>query len=498
MGIEQLDVLIVGGGLSGIGAGVHLKQHCPGHSFAILEGRAAIGGTWDLFRYPGIRSDSDMYTLGYAFKPWTRAKAIADGPAILSYIEETAHEHDLERHVRLQHRVVRSSWSGADARWLVDVEVGPERMLRQISTRFLYLCTGYYRYEQGHAPAFPGAADFQGRIVHPQHWPQDLDHRGQRMVVIGSGATAVTLVPSLAEQAAQVTMLQRSPTYVLARPGSDRLANWMNETLPLKLAYGITRWKNVLMQMLFYKLSRQRPEMMKRYILKGVARALGPRKDLLRHFEPSYKPWDQRVCLVPDADLFKALRSGKAEVVTDHIERFTATGIQLKSGAHLEADVIVTATGLDLLAFGGMDIVVDGKVVKPRRTFSYKGMMLSGVPNLAYAFGYTNASWTLKADLTSELVCKVLNHMQKTGQPVATPVAPADLKPEALLDFTSGYVLRSLNRFPNQGNRLPWKMHQNYLLDVLAFKGHNVDDGTLVFSQPVAAGTDQAALKRAA
>jgi monooxygenase len=483
MKTEQIDVLIVGAGLSGIGAGAHLKQHCPDQTFAILEGREAIGGTWDLFRYPGIRSDSDMYTLGYAFKPWTNAKAIADGPAILAYIDETAREHDLHRHVRLQHRVVRSSWSSQEARWLVDVEVGPERTLRQFSARFLYLCSGYYNYEQGHAPDFPGSADFKGRLVHPQHWPQDLDHSGQKVVVIGSGATAVTLVPSLAERAAKVTMLQRSPTYVLSRPGSDKLANWLNATLPIKLAYGITRWKNVLMQMLFYKLSRKRPDKMKQYILKGVAKALGPRKDLLKHFEPSYKPWDQRVCLVPDADLFKALRSGKADVVTDHIERFTATGVQLKSGAHLDADVIVTATGLDLLAFGGMDIVVDGQLVKPRRTFSYKGMMLSGVPNFAYAFGYTNASWTLKADLTSELVCKVLNHMRKTGQQTATPQAPADLKAEPLLDFQSGYVLRSLNRFPNQGDRLPWKMHQNYLLDLLAMRGNTVDDGVLVFGR---------------
>lgn len=388
---EHFDILIVGAGLSGIGAAVQLKQNCPGRGFAILEGREALGGTWDLFRYPGIRSDSDMYTLGYAFRPWTEKKSIADGATILKYIADTARDHDIDRHIRYSHRVKQASWSSADTRWTIDIDKGPQREPVQITCNFLYVCSGYYNYEHGYTPDFPGTGRFSGRIVHPQKWTADVDYAGKRVVVIGSGATAVTLVPSMADKAAHVTMLQRSPTYVVSRPAEDKLAGWLNRHLPSGLAYGITRWKNVLLGMAFFRLSKRQPERVRKMIIEGVKKAVGPDCDVDKHFTPSYKPWDQRLCLVPNADLFKAIRKGKASVVTDHIETFTEKGIRLRSGQELEADVIVTATGLDLLALGGIDIVVDGKAVVMNKTMSYKGMMLAGVPNLAYVIGYTNA-----------------------------------------------------------------------------------------------------------
>ncbi|MES2910153.1 MAG: NAD(P)/FAD-dependent oxidoreductase, partial [Pseudomonadota bacterium] len=394
MSIEHIDILIVGAGLSGIGAAAHITRNCPGRSFAVLEGRETMGGTWDLFRYPGIRSDSDMYTLGYAFKPWTEKKAIADGGTILRYIADTSSEYGIDKHILYGHRVKRAEWSSADTRWNVEVETshnGPQGERLQLSCNFLYVCTGYYNYEQGYTPAFAGTERFSGQIVHPQQWTSNIDYAGKRVIVIGSGATAVTLVPTMATTAAHVTMLQRSPTYVVSRPSEDKLAAWFRRHLPSGLAYGLTRWKNVLLGMLFYRLSKRRPDRIKKLIIDGVKKSVGPDCDVDKHFTPSYKPWDQRVCLVPDADLFKAIRKGKASVVTDHIDTFTETGLRLKSGQELQADVIVTATGLDLLALGGMELLVDGKAVVMKNTMSYKGMMLAGVPNLVYVTGYTNA-----------------------------------------------------------------------------------------------------------
>lgn len=479
-----LDVLIVGAGLSGIGAAVHLRQRCPQRRFAILEGRATSGGTWDLFRYPGVRSDSDMYTLGYAFKPWLAAKSIADGPAILSYIRETATEHGLDAHIRYQHRVVSAEWSSVDALWTVNIEQGPDATPLQLRCQFLLMCSGYYRYDQGYLPAFEGMADFQGQIVHPQHWTPDVQWADKRVLLIGSGATAVTLLPELAQTAAHVTLLQRSPTYMVSRPDSDALAVWLNRKLPAKTAYALTRWKNVLFSMFYYRLAKRKPELFAKGLLREVERQLPSGFDVAKHFTPSYKPWDQRLCLVPNGDLFKALRSGKASVVTDQIERFTPQGVRLKSGQELAADVIVTATGLDLQALGGMQLMVDGKRVLPQDSLGYKGMMLSSVPNLANVFGYTNASWTLKSDLTSQYVCRLLNHMAKTGVRQCTPtLTDASVKPERWVDFSSGYIQRSLDRFPQQGSKAPWRLHQNYVLDLLSLKFGRLDDGAMVFSR---------------
>ena len=479
---EHFDVLIVGAGLSGIGAAWHLQKNCPGKSYAILEGRAASGGTWDLFRYPGVRSDSDMYTLGYRFRPWKDAKAIADGPAILSYIREVASDHDIDRHIRYDHRVVGASWSTPDARWTVEIERGGERV--SLSCGFLWMCSGYYRYEAGYLPDFPGIDGFKGRVVHPQHWPQDLDYAGKKVVVIGSGATAVTVVPSMAETAGHVTMLQRSPTYVVARPAQDPFANKMRRRLPLKLAYMATRWKNVLMGMYFYQMCKRKPEKVKSLILGGVRQMLGPDYDVATHFTPKYNPWDQRLCLVPDADLFRAIRKKKASVVTDQIETFTATGIKLKSGAELEADVVVTATGLVVQPLGGAKFVVDGKPVKPSDTMIYKGMMYSDVPNLASVFGYTNASWTLKADLVCEYVCRLLNYMDRKGFKQATPhnSDPA-LTEEPWVNFSSGYIQRALPHQPKQGSKRPWKLYQNYVLDLLTLRHGSLRDKAMVFSK---------------
>ena len=488
MATEHFDVLIVGAGLSGIGAGCHLKRQCPGRSFVILEGRDCSGGTWDLFRYPGIRSDSDMYTLGYAFRPWTEAKAIADGPSILRYVRETAREHGIEPHIRFQHRVVSAAWSSADARWTVEAVRGAAKEPVRITCNFLFTCSGYYNYEHGYEPAFPGAERFTGRIVHPQKWPADLDHAGKRVVVIGSGATAVTIVPEMAKTAAHVTMLQRSPTYVVSRPAEDQLANRLRRRLPAKLAYGITRWKNVLLGMYFYRMTRKKPAAVKAYIIDLVKQQLGPDYDVATHFTPRYNPWDQRLCLVPDSDLFSAIKTGRASVVTDQIERFTETGIKLRSGAELAADIIVTATGLELKLLGGMSVSVDGRAIDFAQCFGYKGMMYSDVPNLASAFGYTNASWTLKCDLTCDYVCRLLNHMQRTGMRQCTPRNhdPA-LGQAPWLDFSSGYVQRMIDKLPKQGTRAPWKLHQNYALDMLALRFGRIEDGTMEFSNPVPA-----------
>jgi monooxygenase len=484
MADEYLDVLIVGAGLAGIGAAYHLQAQCPGKSYALLEGRERSGGTWDLFRYPGIRSDSDMHTLGYVFKPWTEAKAIADGPAILRYVRETAREHRIDTKIRFQHRVKRASWSSEDARWTVEVERGAERTPLRLACQFLFFATGYFDYAQGYTPEFPGRARFQGRIVHPQFWTPDIDYAGKRVIVVGSGATAVTLVPTLARQAAQVTMLQRSPTYVVARPSEDTVANALREVIPHKAAYELTRWKNVLLGMLVFGLSRKHPEGMKSLLARGVRAALGPEYDL-RHFTPRYDPWDQRMCLLPDGDLFRALRTGRAEVVTDTIETFTERGIQLASGRELEADLIVTATGLNLMVLGDVQIRVDGERVNPASRMTYKGMMYGDVPNLAFAFGYTNASWTLRCDLTAQYVCRLLRHMDATGQRICVPHNDdPTVTMEPWIDFSSGYVVRSLAKLPKQGSKGPWRLHQNYARDVLALRFGKLEDGVMRFGQP--------------
>jgi monooxygenase len=486
--MEHFDVLIIGAGLSGIGAACHLLRECPRKSFALLEARGALGGTWDLFRYPGVRSDSDMYTLGYSFRPWREAKAIAGGPAILNYIRETAAEFGVDRRVRYGQRVRRASWSSADAVWTVEAEAGADKKTVNLTCNFLFLCTGYYDYENGHTPAWPGVELFGGRVVHPQKWPADLDYAGKRVVVVGSGATAVTLVPAMARQAAHVTMLQRSPTYVVSLPSEDRVANWLRARLPERAAYTLARWKNVLVSMFFYILSRARPQTMKRLITKGVRRQLGDAYDL-RHFTPSYNPWDQRLCFVPNADLFRAIREGRASVVTDQIETFTETGLRLKSGEHLDADIVVTATGLVLKLMSGMELFVDGAPVKLPRTLVYKGMMYSDVPNLAFAIGYTNASWTLKCDLTARYVCRLLKHMERRGYDWCAPRRrDLSLKEEPIVNFTSGYVRRALDTLPRQGSRRPWRLYQNYALDLLTLRHGSLEDGTLEFGRAPARG----------
>jgi monooxygenase len=483
MATEHVDVLIVGAGLSGIGAACHLQAECPGKSYAILEAREASGGTWDLFRYPGIRSDSDMYTLGYAFRPWRGAKSIADGPSILDYIRETAREHGVDGHIRFGHRAVRAEWSTADARWTVEAERGDGLEPVQLTCGFLFMCTGYYRYDEGYTPAFPGAERFAGRIVHPQHWTGDIDCAGRRVVVIGSGATAVTLVPALAEQAEHVTMLQRSPSYILSLPGEDPIARRVRRALPPKLAYSVVRWKNVALTTLFFQLSRRAPRIAKAMIRKGVEKELPPGYDIDTHFTPRYDPWDQRVCLVPDGDLFAAIRAGRASMVTDRIDTFTERGLRLESGRELEADVVITATGLNLLALGGLRIAVDGEDVELPDKVGYKGMMLSDVPNLAVAMGYTNASWTLKCDLTCAYVCRLLNHMDRHGHRQVTPrIREASLPTQPFIDLQAGYVRRSIDLFPRQGLKAPWRLYQNYLRDIVLLQYGALEDDALEFS----------------
>jgi monooxygenase len=483
MATEHFDVLIVGAGLSGIGAGYHLQTLSPDRSYVILEGRDASGGTWDLFRYPGIRSDSDMYTLGYSFKPWTEAKAIADGPSILKYVRETARDYGIDRHIRYGHQVKAASWSSEGACWTVEAVQGGKTVL--ITANFLFLCGGYYSYEGGYTPDFPGVERFKGQLVHPQKWPENLDYAGKKVVVIGSGATAVTLVPAMAGTAGHVTMLQRSPTYVVSRPAEDALANKLRKWLPAKLAYSIIRWRNVLFGMYFFRLARTKPEQVKAGIIGMVRQQLGPDYDVDRHFTPTYNPWDQRLCLVPDADLFEAIKAGTASVVTDHIETFTETGIRLKSGEDLPADIIVSATGLKLEVLNGLKLTVDGRTVDASQTLGYKGMMYEGVPNMASSFGYTNASWTLKCDLTCEYVCRVLNHMSKTKTRQVTPRNDdPSIGQEPWLDFSSGYVRRAMEKFPKQGSRAPWKLHQNYARDLMSLRYAKIEDGVLEFSNP--------------
>jgi len=490
---EHFNVLIVGAGLSGIGAAYHLQTRQPGKSYAILEGREAIGGTWDLFRYPGIRSDSDLHTLGYAFKPWTEEQAIADGPAILDYVRKTASDNGIDDHIRFGHHVGRAEWSGADARWTVEATRKDSGETVRFTCDFLFAAGGYYRYDEGFTPHFEGRERFQGEIVHPQHWPEDLDYRDKRVVVIGSGATAVTLVPAMTDAAAHVTMLQRSPTYVVSVPSRDLLANALRRFLPANVAYAITRRKNVGLQSFVFKLSRRHPRLVAKLIRAGVKRQLPAGYDVDTHFKPRYGPWDQRLCAVPDGDLFRAISSGQASIVTDRIATFTERGLQLESGRELEADVVITATGLNLLAFGGVQYVVDGSEIELSETLAYKGMMLEGVPNFAYAVGYTNASWTLKVDLVCEYMCRLLAHMDAGGFDRCVPVNddPA-LERRPLLDFESGYVQRALDDFPKQGSAEPWQMAMNYRQDVKNLREGDVDDGAMRFSrtgvaEPVAA-----------
>ncbi|MGH8482147.1 MAG: flavin-containing monooxygenase, partial [Nevskiaceae bacterium] len=451
-------------------------------TYAVLEMREVMGGTWDLFRYPGVRSDSDMFTLGYSFRPWTEAKAIADGPDILKYVNDTAREYGVDRHIRYRHRVVRASWSSADAKWTVEAEKGPKKERVRLTCSFLYLCAGYYNYDEGYAPQFPGAWRFNGRIVHPQKWTDDVDYAGKRVVVIGSGATAVTLVPALADKAAHVTMLQRSPTYIVTLPSQDLLANFARKLLPAKLAYAVARWRNVLRAMFFYWIARRFPNAFKALVRMGVKAEMGKDYSVSPHFTPSYQPWDQRLCLVPDADLFKVLREGRASIVTDTIETFTDKGIKLTSGQELEADLVVTATGLNMLLLGGAQLAVDGVRVDPPKTMSYRGMMVSDVPNMAFAVGYTNASWTLKCDLVAQYACRLINYMDRHGYRQCTPRrTDPTVTEEPIIDFSSGYVQRSIHLFPKAGSRTPWKLHQNYALDLLNLRLGRVDDGVMEF-----------------
>ncbi|MCR9287910.1 MAG: NAD(P)/FAD-dependent oxidoreductase [Bacteroidetes bacterium] len=479
---EYLDVLIVGAGLSGIGAAHHIQTKCPDRTYAILEARPTMGGTWDLFRYPGIRSDSDMYTLGYAFRPWKEQKAIADGPSILNYIKETAESDGSDQKIRYNHKVKNATWSSKTAQWTVEVEQIDSGEMIEIACNFLFMCSGYYRYEAGFTPDFKGREDFEGRIVHPQKWTSDINYEDKKVVVIGSGATAVTLVPELAKKAKLVTMLQRSPTYIMNAPSIDPIASFLRKILPNKLAYFLSRWKNILMGILFYKVARSKPNFTSKLLKAGVKKAVSKEIDINKHFTPKYKPWDQRLCLVPDSDLFEAINKGKATIVTDHIEKFTKEGIQLESGEHLEADIIVTATGLKMQLLGNMELTVDEKPINYGDLYAYRGMMFNDVPNMAMAFGYTNASWTLKSDLTCEYVCRLLNHMKATGTKVVTPRQnDPNFEEEPIIDFNSGYVLRELDKLPKQGTKRPWKVFQNYLLDVFNFRFSKLEDGFLEF-----------------
>jgi len=501
MTAEHVDVLIVGAGLSGVGAAVHLRTRCPGRRFVILEGRPSMGGTWDIFRYPGVRSDSDMHTLGYRFKPWRATKAIADGPAILDYVKETASEHGLEEHVRYQHRATAAVWSSDEATWTVEALRTDTGETAHFTCNFLLMCAGYYSYRQGHTPEFESRERFEGTIVHPQEWPRDLDYVGKNVVVIGSGATAMTLVPAMAKDAGHVVMLQRSPTYVVSRPDRDVIANALRAVLPSTWAYAITRWKNVAMQQFLYRRTRTNPEQVKRKLLDMVRKELGPDYDVETHFTPRYDPWDQRLCLVPNSDLFAAIRSGKASIVTDRIERFTENGILLASGTELDADIIVTATGLNLVVLGEMQFVVDDAPVDFAQTWTYKGMMYSGVPNLVCTFGYINASWTLRADLTAEWVCRVLRHMDDTATRRVTPrLREMDhgMPARPWIDqFSSGYMRRTMHRFPRQGDREPWINPQNYSRDKRMIRSGVLEDGVLVFEKPGPAATFAGASERA-
>jgi cation diffusion facilitator CzcD-associated flavoprotein CzcO len=482
---EHLDVLVVGAGLSGIGAAHYLHTECPWATYAVFEARDAIGGTWDLFRYPGIRSDSDMFTLGYSFRPWDGEKSIADGASILQYIKDTAAEAGIDKHIRFNHRITRADWSTADSRWNVSAERTDTGETVELTCGFIFSCSGYYRYDHGYLPDFAGMDQFEGTIVHPQSWPEDLDYAGKRVVVIGSGATAVTLVPAIASDAGHVTMLQRSPSYIASLPAKSPVADILRRVLPRRLAGPAIRWLLAIGTQAFYQMSQRRPALVKRLLRKDLQRRLPPGYDIDKHFTPRYNPWDQRLCVVPNGDLFKAIKAGAASVVTDHIKTFTSRGLLLESGTELEADIVVTATGLELLFIGGIHLSVDGEDVQLSSKLTYKGMMLEGVPNLALAIGYTNASWTLKCDLTCDYVCRLLNHMRATGQRQCTPVnQDASVTASPLLGLSSGYIQRSAHLFPKQGSKFPWQVHQSYLRDYRALKLSGIEDDAIVFSGP--------------
>ncbi len=499
---EHVDVVVVGAGISGIGAGYHLQDKCPDRTYVILEGREDLGGTWDLFRYPGVRSDSDMHTLGYSFKPWQGAKSIADGPDILAYLRETAAEYGIDRHIRFGQQVQRATWSSDDARWTVETTRTGSGEAATLTCNFLFMCSGYYSYKQGHQPEFVGRERFAGPVIHPQQWPEDLDYAGKRVVIIGSGATAVTLVPAMAAKAEHVTMLQRSPSYVVSRPARDVISDTLRKVLPERTAYAITRWKNAQLGELFYRKTRTDPDKVKAKLLAMVTKELGPDYDVGTHFTPSYNPWDQRLCLVPDANLFEAIRSGLADVVTGHIETFTESGITLTTGEELAADVIVTATGLELVTLGEMDFVVDGEPVDFSQTFTYKGLAYSDVPNLASSFGYINASWTLRADMTCDWVCRVLNHLRETGTSQVTPRLQAGdraMAPRPYIDdFSSGYMRRAMPMLAKQGDHAPWINTQSYNRDKELILRSPVDDAALEYASPAPvpaeAPTDSAVL----
>jgi monooxygenase len=484
---EHLDVVIVGAGISGISAAWHLQDRCPTKSYTILERRDDLGGTWDLFKYPGIRSDSDMFTLGFRFRPWTSPKAIADGPSIKTYLKETVAESGIDKHIRYRHRVIAAEWSDTTNQWTVTVERDGEQT--QITSSFVVACSGYYNYDEGYSPEFRGSEDFEGTIIHPQHWPEDLDYAGKKVVVIGSGATAVTLIPALANSGAgRVTMLQRSPTYIGSLPDVDPFAVRVNKVLPAKPAYVLNRWKAILFQTAQYQLSRRYPQYMRKTLMTMAKRRLPAGYEVEKHFGPSYNPWDERLCLAPNGDLFRTIKKGQAEVVTDTIDRFTKSGIKLTSGEVIEADIIITATGLNLQLFGGAAIRRNGEPVDLHDTMAYKGMMLTGLPNMAFTIGYTNASWTLKADLVSEFFCRVLNYMDSKGFDKVVPGQPGDdIEDRPLMDFTPGYVLRALDYLPKAGSRTPWRLKQNYLFDIGLIRRGKVDDEALQFSKQRAA-----------
>ncbi|MGO4870965.1 MAG: flavin-containing monooxygenase [Roseiarcus sp.] len=485
MAPDHFDVLIVGAGLSGVGAAYRLQKASPAKSYAILEGREDLGGTWDLFRYPGVRSDSDMFTLSYSFRPWTHAKAIAGGRTILNYIRDAAREYGVDKKIKFSHRVRAASWSSAEARWTLEVERGPQREIVRLTCNFLLMCAGYYAYEGSYVPDFPGLERFQGRVIDPQKWTDDIEYAGKRVLVIGSGATAVTMVPELAKRAAHVVMLQRSPSYVIERPSSDGVADALRAALPQKPAYRLARWKNIVLGAYFFRFCKRSPQSARWLLLSRVRDALGPDYDVATHFTPRYNPWDQRLCLVPDGDLFRAIRNRRASVVTDSIETFTEAGVALSGGRQIEADLVVTATGLVLQTLGGIRLNVDGAEIDLAKTMVYKGAMYSGVPNLASVFGYTNASWTLKADLICQYVCRVLNYMDARGYRQCAPHQNDPLAPSApLVDLDSGHFRRAPDRLPKQGLKAPWRWRQNYARDFLALKFGPLADGALRFSNP--------------
>lgn len=482
MAVEHFDTLMVGAGLSGIDAGAHLGMECPDNKYVVLEGRKTLGGTWDLFRYPGIRSDSDMYTLGFPFKPWDDRRSIAPGDAILDYIEEAADEFGVSKNIRYEHMVKKASWSTEENRWTVEAELGSEKIPVTYTCNFLYLTSGYYSYKGGYTPDYPGLENYKGEFIHPQEWPEDLDYSSKNIIVIGSGATAITLVPALAEKAANVKMLQRSPTYVLGLPEWDPISELFRKILPGKLASGINRLKNVWLAVGFFNLARKYPNFFRKVLRAHVKRQIGAVCDVDVHFNPKYNPWEERLCLAANSDIFKAIKSRKAEVVTDHIEAFTEKGIKLKSGQELEADIIVSATGLDLLPLGGVEFEVDGEAWIPGKSMTYKGMMFRDVPNLALASGYTNASWTLKCDLTSKYVCRLINHMKEKGYDYCVPKNNDPTVEELpFVDLSSGYIQRAIDKFPKQGSKAPWRLYQNYVKDIFSLKYTTLEDGVMDF-----------------